>query len=141
MGDPRDILERSKTVAVVGMSTNPEKPAHAVPKELKEAGFKVIPVNPSAAEILGERAVRRVADIQESVDVVEVFRPSEEAPDIARQAVEAGARALWLQLGITSEEARKIAEDAGIDYVEDRCMGVERGRFGIRKDESREQEG
>lgn len=135
MADTEAILTRLRTVAVVGMSTNPDKAAHGVPRALQAAGFRIIPVHPSADEIAGEKAYPRLADIPEPVDIVDVFRPADEAPGIARQAVDIGAKVLWLQLGLRSDEARAIAEDAGLDYVEDRCMAVERARFGIRKDE------
>lgn len=133
MTDVRTILEQATTVAVVGMSSNPNKAAYAIPAGLQASGFRVIPVNPSARTILGERARASLADIDEPIDVVQVFRPAAEAPDIARQAVAVGAKALWLQKGLTSDEARSVALDAGIDYVEDRCMGVERSRYGITK--------
>jgi predicted CoA-binding protein len=129
----KDVLEQYRNVAVVGMSTDPEKPSHSVPLALRSAGFAVTPVHPSADEIAGERAYRSLADVPGPVEIVEVFRPAAEAPDIASQAVAAGAKALWLQLGITSDEARRIAEDAGLDYVEDRCMGVERAKYAVRK--------
>jgi uncharacterized protein len=133
MRDPKQILEESKTIAVVGASRSPEKAAHSVPRALQAAGFRVIPVNPNAGQLFGEKAYARLADVPEPIDVVEVFRPSEEAPAIARQAVGVGARALWLQEGLRSREAGAIAEAAGLDYVEDRCMGVERARWGITK--------
>lgn len=131
--DLRNILERSHTIATVGASTNLAKAAGGVPQYLKKIGFHVIPVNPNASEIFGDKSYATLLDIEEPVDVVQVFRPPDEAPDIARQAVRIGAKVLWLQLGITSDEARGIAEDAGIDYVEDRCMEHESRRFGIRK--------
>jgi predicted CoA-binding protein len=131
--EPHEILDQANTIAVVGLSRHPEKTAHAVPAALQAAGFRVIPVNPHADELLGERAFARLDEVTEPVDVVEVFRPSEEAPEIARQAVAIGARALWLQQGLRSAEARAIAESAGLDYVEDRCMAVERALHGIRK--------
>ncbi len=131
MTDTKDVLERYSTVAVVGMSTNPDKPSHGVPLALRSKGFHIIPVHPGAAEIAGERAYDHLADIPEPVEIVEVFRPAAEAPEIARQAVEVGAKAVWLQLGLRSEEARSIAESAGLDYVEDHCMGVERARHGV----------
>ncbi len=133
MADVRDVLERAATVAVVGCSTDPTKAAHRIPAELQAAGYTVVPVHPSAEEILGVPAYRSLTDIEQHVDLVDVFRPQEEAPGIARQAVEIGAGALWLQLGIRSEEARAIAEEGGLDYVEDRCAGAERRRLGIRK--------
>jgi predicted CoA-binding protein len=104
-----------------------------VPAAMQAYGWRVIPVNPHAETLLGERVYRRLADIPEPVDVVNVFRPSAEAAGIARQAVEIGAKALWLQLGIRSEEARRIAEDAGLIYVEDRCVAVERARHTLRR--------
>lgn len=131
--DIRGILERSQTVGTVGASTDLSKPAGGVPRYLKAIGFQVIPVNPNASEIFGERAYASLLDVEEPVDVVQVFRPPNEAPDIARQAVQIGARVLWLQLGISSGEARRIAEDAGLDYVEDTCMEQQSRRFGIHK--------
>ncbi|MGH2774897.1 MAG: CoA-binding protein [Actinomycetota bacterium] len=130
----RDILESSNSVATVGASTNPNKAAGGVPQHLKTIGFHIIPVNPHASEIFGERSFESLLDVDEQVDIVQVFRPSEEAPDIARQAVQIGAKVLWLQLGITSAEARRIADDAGIVFIEDRCMERESRRLRIRKD-------
>jgi predicted CoA-binding protein len=130
---PQEILEDSLHIAVVGLSTNEDKAAHAIPAALQGAGFHVIPVTPAADEVLGEKAYPTLKDVPGPIDVVEVFRPSSEAGDIARDAVEVGAKALWLQRGIRSAEAREIAEDAGLDFVEDMCMGVERSRFGIVK--------
>jgi predicted CoA-binding protein len=100
---------------------------------MKAAGFKVIPVNPYAETVLGERSYGQLTEVSEPVDVVEVFRPSPEAAGIARDAVEIGAKALWLQSGLRSDEARRIAEDAGLLYVEDRCMAVDRALFEISK--------
>jgi uncharacterized protein len=131
--EPSKVLEAYRTVAVVGMSTDPDKDSHGVPLALRKAGYRIIPVHPKAQEIAGERAYPTLADVPEPVEIVEVFRPAEEAPGIAGQAVAIGAKALWLQLDIVSEEARRIAEEAGLDYVEDHCMGVERARLGIRK--------
>jgi predicted CoA-binding protein len=112
---------------VVGASRDPSKPGHSVPDQLHRAGFRVIPVNPHASgSLFGEPVRASLLDIGEPVDLVDVFRPSAEAPEIARQAVAIGAGALWLQSDIVSGEARDIAEAAGIDYVEDRCTGVER---------------
>ncbi len=133
MADPRAVLEQSRVVAVVGLSAQPWKAAYAVPAELQACGFRIIPVNPRADELLGEKVHRRLADIGEPVDLVNVFRPSGEAAEVTRQAVEIGAKAVWLQLGIRSPEARRIAEEAGLDYVEDRCIAVDVGRLGIRK--------
>jgi uncharacterized protein len=128
---PRDILTYAATVAVVGASQDPSKPSGKITYLLQHRGFRIIPVNPNAKEVLGEPAYASLLDIKEPVDVVDVFRPAVEAPDIARQAVAIGARALWLQLGIVSDQARAIAEAAGLDYVEDLCMGRESVRLQI----------
>jgi len=129
----RRILTTSNTIAVVGFSRHPHKDAHSVPATLRAAGFKVIPVNPHATTVLGQKSYRLLTEVTEPVDVVEVFRPSPEAPGIARDAVAIGAKALWLQSGLRSDEARAIAEGAGLLYVEDRCMAVDRALFGITK--------
>lgn len=126
------ILTRYDTITVVGASGHPAKAAHAVPASLQRHGWRIVPVNPHADEILGERVYRTLADVPGPVGLVEVFRPSPQAPDIARQAVAVGATALWLQLGIASAEARAIAGAAGLLYVEDRCLAIERRRLGLR---------
>jgi uncharacterized protein len=133
MGGPKEILERSNVIAVVGASRFPDKEAHTVPAEMQAAGFRIIPVNPHADELFGERVYRRLEDIPERVDLVNVFRPSQQTPDVARAAARIGATALWLQLGIASDQSRRIAEEGGLDYVEDLCLAVERRRFGITK--------
>jgi predicted CoA-binding protein len=126
-------LAAANTIAVVGLSRNPAKAAHAVPANLQAAGFRIIPVHPSADELLGEKVYRSLTDIPEPVDLVDVFRPAAEAPGIAREAVAIGANTLWLQQGIVSPEARRIATEAGLDYVEDRCIAVVRALAQIRK--------
>lgn len=133
MSNPREVLEAARTIAVVGMSSNDNKAAFAIPAGLQSAGYRVIPVNPGADEILGEKAYARLEDIPEPVDVVDVFRPSDEAPAIARSAVAIGAKALWLQKRLRSAEAKQIAEAGGLAYLEDLCIGVERARYGITK--------
>jgi uncharacterized protein len=127
------ILREFRTIAVVGLSRDPSKAAHAIPARMQRAGFRVIPVNPLVSNLLGEQAYGKLADVPFSVEVVLVFRPSAEAAGIAREAVAIGAKALWLQQGIVSDEARRTAESAGLLYVEDRCMGVERAVHGISK--------
>jgi len=127
------VLERYRVIAVVGASRSSAKAANRIPRQMQCAGFRVIPVNPYADALFGEKVYRRLADIPERVDIVDIFRPSAEAPDIARQAVAIGARAVWLQLGLSSPEARTIAAEAGLDYVENRCIGVEMARHGITK--------
>jgi predicted CoA-binding protein len=137
MANMKDVLEQASTIAVVGMSSEMGTPAGHVPAQLKMAGYRIIPINPNRDRILGEKTYARLADVPERVDVVEVFRPAEEAPDIARQAVAIGARALWLQVGLTSPEARDIAERAGLTYIENRCMAVERVRCRVARRRAR----
>ncbi len=130
----RSLLEHATTIAVVGASTDPDKAANRIPALLLEAGFTVVPVHPKATEILGQRTYPSLADVPVPVDIVDVFRPASEAPGIARQAAQIGAGSLWLQLGLSSPEARRIAEQAGMAYVEDRCIGATTVQFGIRQD-------
>ncbi|KXO99631.1 CoA-binding protein [Tsukamurella pseudospumae] len=125
------ILRDYDTITVVGASADPAKAAHDVPAYMQHRGWRIIPVNPHPDEILGEKVYRTLADVPEQVGLVDVFRPSEFTPDIARQAVAAGATALWLQLRIRSAEAREIAESAGLLYVEDRCLIIEQRRTQI----------
>jgi predicted CoA-binding protein len=127
------ILEDFDTITVVGLSADPTKPAHSVPAAMQAYGWRIVPVNPYADELLGQPVYRRLADVPDGVGFVNVFRPSADCAGFAEQAVAVGARALWLQLGIVSAEARKIAESAGLLYVEDRCLAVERARHSIRK--------
>jgi hypothetical protein len=125
----KEILEKYKTIAVVGCSTNPEKPAHYVPKYLKDHGYKIIPVNPFAEEILGEKVYPSLTEVPGKVDVVEVFRPSQETPGVVEQAIKKGAKAVWLQEGIVSDEAAELARGAGIEFVMDRCMMKEHEKY------------
>jgi uncharacterized protein len=125
------ILTTYQAITVVGASEVPAKPAHYVPAHMQQHGWRVIPVNPQATEILGEPVYHTLADIPEPVGLVDVFLPSAATPEVARQAVAVGATALWLQLGIVSEEARAIAEGAGLLYVEDRCLIIEQRRLGL----------
>jgi predicted CoA-binding protein len=120
--DPETIVEEAKTVAVVGLSSDPEKASNEVADYLKEQGYRIIPVNPNEDEVLGERAYETVEQIPEQVDVVDVFLPPDKTPEIAEDAVRAGARVLWLQEGIENPEARRIAKEGGLVYVENRCM-------------------
>ena len=129
---PAEILERSRVLAVVGCSRRPWKAAHEVPEELQRRGFRIIPVHPVADEILGERVFRALADIGEPIDTVVVFRPSPECAGVAKAAIAAGARAVWLQLGLSSDEARRAVEAAGLGYVEDLCSMVVAAEHGIR---------
>lgn len=133
MDNTERILREFRSIAVVGLSRDPSKPAHAIPARMQRAGFRIIPVNPFVDTVLREKSYASLAEVPFSVEVVLVFRPSEEAAAVAKAAVGIGAKALWLQQGIVSAEARQIAEAAGMLYVEDRCMGVERAVHGISK--------
>ena len=131
------ILTSYDTITVVGASAHAAKAAHTVPGHMQRHGWRIIPVNPHANEILGEPVYRSLGDVPRQVGLVDVFRPGPQTPDVARQAVAAGATALWLQLGIMSAEARAIAEGAGLLYVEDRCMAIEQRRLGVAAPRSR----
>lgn len=117
----RDILERARTIVVVGCSRHPNKAAHSVPAAMQGAGYRIVPVNPGADEILGERAYPSLDELPDDieVDLVDVFRPSGQATEVVRRAVDAGAGAIWLQQGIRSPDGRRLAAEAGIPYVED----------------------
>jgi uncharacterized protein len=127
------ILERATTIAVVGASRDPNKAGGSVPAGLQARGFRIIPINPFADTLFGERVYRSLSEVPVQIDLVDVFRPAADAPEIARQAVAVGAKALWLQLDIRSEQARRIAEAAGLDYVEDECTAVVSSLYRIRK--------
>ncbi|MBQ1025173.1 CoA-binding protein [Micromonospora sp. C95] len=131
MRTAQEILADAKVIAVVGASRDPFKAAHRVPLEMQRHGWRIIPVNPTADELFGEPVYRSLADIPHPVDLVDVFRPADDAAEVVRQAAAIGAPAVWLQLGIVSPQARRIAEEAGIDYVEDRCLVVERAAAGL----------
>jgi uncharacterized protein len=128
MMGPFTILRDAKTIAVVGASPSPHRESHAVMRYLLNQGYRCIPVRPDCAEVLGVPCVPTLLDIDEPIDLVDVFRRPEFCAAHAREAVEAGAKALWLQLGIVSAEARVIAESAGIAYVENACTAVVHAR-------------
>ncbi len=125
------ILTNYRNIAMVGLSSNPYQPSAFAGIYLAANGYNIIPVNPSQAgkTILGQRVYGRVDEIDRPVDIVDVFRPAAEAPEIARQAVKIKARVLWLQLGVISDEAARIARDAGLEVVMDRCCKIEHARF------------
>lgn len=118
----RSILGQSRSVAVVGLSSKPWRDSHRVAAYLQRHGYRIIPVNPKETEVLGERAYASLLDVPVPIDAVNVFRRSEYTPEIARQAVAVGARVLWLQVDIVNDEARRIAEEAGLDVVMGVCM-------------------
>ncbi|MFD0713699.1 CoA-binding protein [Paenibacillus sp. GCM10027626] len=119
------ILEQTNTIAVVGLSDDPGRTSHMVSQAMQAKGYRIIPVNPNASEILGEKCYPSLKDIPEPVDLVNVFRRSEHTPPIAEEAAAIGARVLWLQLGIHSDEAVEIAKRGGLQVVTDRCIKVE----------------
>ena len=127
MSDIKNILSKYRSIAMIGVSNDPTKASTIVMKYMQKYGFKVYPVNPSAKgqKILGEEVFSKITDIKEPIDIVDVFRPSKEAIDIAKDTVNIGAKVLWLQLGIKSDEAKKIVEKNKIEYVEDRCTKME----------------
>jgi predicted CoA-binding protein len=125
MRSPEQILADASTIAVVGASPRPDRPSYGVMAYLLAHGYRVIPVRPlDCDEVLGVPCVATLAEIQEPIDVVDVFRRTEECPAHAREAVQAGAGAIWLQLGLVSPETRAIAESAGVDYVENECTAI-----------------
>jgi redox-sensitive bicupin YhaK (pirin superfamily)/predicted CoA-binding protein len=127
----RGILDGAKTIAMVGASSNPQKPSHRIMKQLLAAGYHVIPVNPNETEVLGQRAVASLTDIKESVDIVDVFRKSEDTPPIVEDAVKIRAKTVWLQLGVANEDAASRALEAGIGIVMDTCIGATHARLQI----------
>jgi len=125
----RGILARSHVIAVVGLSANWYRPSYFAAKYMQEHGHRIIPVNPNYTEVLGETCYPDIASIPGDVDMVDCFRKSDEMPALAREAVAKGAKVLWMQLGIRSDEAAKIALDAGLDVVQNRCMKIEHARI------------
>ena len=127
MSNIKEILSKYKSIAMIGVSNDPTKASTIVMKYMQKYGFKVFPVNPKAKgqKILGEEVFEKITDIKDTVDIVDVFRPSKEALDIAKDTVGIKAKVLWLQLGIKSEEAKKIVEENKIEYVEDKCTKME----------------
>ena len=127
MSNIKEILSKYKSIAMIGVSNDPTKASTIVMKYMQNYGFKVFPVNPKARgqKILGEEVYEKITDIKDPVDIVDVFRPSKEALEIAKDTVSIKAKVLWLQLGIRSEEAKKIVEENKIEYVEDKCTKME----------------
>jgi|TARA_B100000925_G_C21808795_1_gene387866 predicted CoA-binding protein len=127
MSEIKDILSKFKSIAMVGVSKDPKKTSTIVMRYMQEYGFKVYPVNPSAKgeKILGEKVYAKITDINQSVDIVDVFRPSKEVYEIAKDAVKIGAKVLWLQLGIRDENSKKLIEDNEMEYIENKCTKME----------------
>jgi uncharacterized protein len=125
----RRLLQESRVIAIVGLSSDPAKASHFVGTYLQHEGYRIVPVNPNAREILGERAWPDLVSIPFSVDLVDVFRPGRDCVAIAKQAIAAGAPAIWFQLRIDALEAAELAERAGLTVVVDRCLKMEHGRW------------
>jgi hypothetical protein len=127
----RSILDEARTIAVVGLSSKPDRDSHGVSLYLQRRGFRIVPVNPNETEVLGEKAYASLLDVPTDVaiDIVDVFRRAEETPSVAEQAVRAGAKVLWLQEGIVNDDARRIGEDAGLTVVMGLCIRTTRERL------------
>lgn len=129
----RKILVETKTIAMVGASNNAERASHGIMKQLLDAGYHVIPVNPKESEVLGQKAYASLAEIPEKVEIVDVFRKSEDTPGIADEAIAIGAKVLWLQLGVSSEDAAARAKAAGLTVIMDKCIGATHRHLHIAK--------
>ncbi len=125
MTPERTLLETTELIAVVGLSNDPNKASHRVSEFMQHHGYKIVPVNPNEVSILGEKCYPNLESIPFAIDMVNVFRPAKDCTDIAKSAVTIGAKSVWLQLGIVSEEAKDIVEKAGIGFVMDRCLKIE----------------
>jgi len=127
----RRILKQVSTIAVVGLSANWYRPSYFASKYMQEHGYRIIPVNPAYEnqEILGERCYARLSDIPEKIDLVDCFRKSETIEPLAQEAIDIGAKVLWLQLGVENEKAEVLAKAAGLEVVRDRCVKIEHGRL------------
>ena len=138
MTDIKEILSKNKTIAMIGVSKDPTKPSTIVMKYMQKYGYKVIPVNPKAKgeKILGEEVFGKLEEIKIPIDMVDVFRPSKEALEIAKDTVKIGAKVLWLQLGISSNEAKEVVESNNIDYVENRCTKMEYQKIFLKKSQA-----
>ncbi len=123
------LLKNAKRIAVVGVSDKPFRDSHRIARYLQQAGFELLPVNPLLSEVLGQKVYASLAEIPEPVDIVNVFRRSEEVPDLVEQAIAAGAKAIWLQLGVIHEPAAEKAREAGLSVVMDRCIMVDHARL------------
>ncbi len=125
----RRILKQTRTLAIVGLSANWYRPSFFAAKYMQEHGYRIIPVNPAYEEVLGEKCYPSLKEIPEQIDMVDCFRKSEDNEPIAKQAIEIGAKVLWMQLGVMNENAARMARDAGLEVVQDRCVKIEHGRL------------
>ena len=131
MSNIKEILSKYKKIAMIGVSNDPTKASTIVMKYMQNYGFKVFPVNPKAKgqKILGEEVFEKITDIKDQVEIIDVFRPSTEALDIARDTIKIGAKVLWLQLGIKNEEAKKLVQSKNIEYIENKCTKMEYQKY------------
>ena len=131
MSNIKEILSKYKKIAMIGVSNDPTKASTIVMKYMQKYGFKVFPVNPKAKgqKILGEKVFEKITDIKDQVEIIDVFRPSTEALDIARDTIKIGAKVLWLQLGIKNEEAKKLVQSKNIEYIENKCTKMEYQKY------------
>jgi uncharacterized protein len=127
----RSILGDARTIAVVGLSSNPDRPSYEVAQFLQDKGYRIVPINPNETEVLGERAYASLLDVPEEtrIDVVDVFRRAEQTPEVAQQAVARRAKVLWLQEGIANDDARRIGEDAGLTVIMGVCIRKQKQRL------------
>jgi uncharacterized protein len=125
----REVVSSAQTIAVVGLSPRESRDSHMVARYLREQGYRVIPVNPNTDEVLGEKSYPSLTDVPDTIDLVNVFRRPEFVPDIAREAVEVGAKVIWMQIGVVNDEAARIAAVGGLKVVMDRCLMVEHRRI------------
>lgn len=125
----KELLTQCKTIAVVGLSDKPHRDSFKVAQYLQNNGYRIIPVHPRVTEVLGERAYKTLAEIPDAVDMVNVFRKAEETPGVVQEAIPLKPKVVWLQLGIHNEESAKLASEAGLDFVQDRCIKVEHARL------------
>ena len=128
MSDPKQVLRNSRTIAVVGLSSNPTRASYGVSRYMQSRGYRIIPVNPQETEVLGEKAYATLDDVPEPVDMVNIFRLPKFVPDIVDAAIRIKAKSVWMQMGITHDEAARKAEEAGLDVVMDRCLMIEDSR-------------
>ncbi|NNC77713.1 MAG: CoA-binding protein [Woeseiaceae bacterium] len=125
----RRILKQSRTLAIVGLSANWYRPSFFAAKYMQEHGYRIIPVNPAYEEVLGEKCYPSLKEVPEEIDIVDCFRKSQDIEPIAKQAIEIGAKVLWMQLGVVNEKVATMAREAGLEVVQDRCVKIEHGRL------------
>jgi predicted CoA-binding protein len=123
-----EVLQDTKTIAVVGLSSNPARPSYGVSAYMQSAGFRIIPVNPNETEVLGEKSYARLEDVPVKIDLVDIFRRAEDVGPVVTSAIAIGAKSVWMQLGIANTEAAKVARAAGLKVVENACVMVEHGK-------------